>query len=74
MAIRMSASYWTVNIVYSIKGEQRREFHKLMERVEPNLYKRTQSRMTKPQAEALAELMRKWDFPVEVNETSDLSF
>jgi hypothetical protein len=30
--------------------------------------------MTKPQAEALADLLRRWDIPVEVNQTADLSF
>lgn len=74
MAIRMSSSWYTVNLVYSIKHDERKRLRELMDHVEPGLYKRTQSHMTRPQAETLAELMRSWDFPVEVNETSALSF
>lgn len=72
--IAVSRDYYTVNVAYSIKGKKRKEFHELMKRIEPDLYKRTQSRMTKPQAEALADLLRRWDIPVEVNQTADLSF
>ena len=71
--LAFSDNYYTVNVVYSLPSAKRREFHDLMKRVEPDLYKKTQTRMTKPQAEALAELLRRWDIPVEINETSDLN-
>jgi hypothetical protein len=72
--VQFSRDYYTVNVSYRLPAPKRKEFHDLMKHIDPTLPKRTQARMTEPQAEALAEVLRRWDIPVEVNKTCDLDF
>ncbi len=68
--MQISPTYWTVNVRYSLPHRERKAA--LTKLREAGLYKPTQARNSKAEAERIAADLIARGFDVEVNESADL--
>lgn len=72
--MKMSGEYYTVNVNYSLRRNERRVHIDRLRADYPLLYKQAQERNSRTRADSIADQFRALNIPCEVNKTMDLDF